>query len=128
VFSKVYGGHEPNAAALRTAALAVPHITPVYGKGQVAQAIKDIPGAEPLKLAPSLRGDKRVAVRFNLAARQASEEAVHEDYTKKFEASDNLKYALSADTVSENAKPLGTASAAPPPAASGPALASAQQH
>jgi hypothetical protein len=97
-------------------------------QGELADAIKSIPGAEPLKLAPSMRGDKRVAVRFNLAARQASDEAVHEDYTQKFEASDNLKYALSADTVSENAKPLGTAPAAPPAAANGPAVASAQQH
>ncbi len=54
---------------------------------------------------------------------------MHEDYTKKFDASDNLKYALSGDTVSEDAKPLGTAStAAAPAAAGGPALASAQQH
>ena len=126
-FSKAYAGHEPNAAALRTAALAVPHVAPSQ-QGELADAIKDIPGAEPLKLAPSMRGDKRVAVRFNLAARQASEKAVHEDYTQKFEASDNLKYALSADTVSENAKPLGTASTAPAAAANGPALASAQQH
>ncbi len=28
----------------------------------LSEAIKDIPGAETLKLAPSLRGDKRVAV------------------------------------------------------------------
>jgi spore germination cell wall hydrolase CwlJ-like protein len=123
VFSKGYGGHEPNAAALRTAALAVPHITPVYGQGQVAQAIKEIPGAEPLKLAPSLRGDKRVAVRFNLVARKASDEAAHEDYAKKFEASDNLKWSLSSDTVGDNQPPLGkpavTASLATSTGASG---------
>src|SRR5437868_972971 len=38
-FTKGYGGHEPNAAALRQAALAVPHITPVYAAGQLAKAI-----------------------------------------------------------------------------------------
>ena len=105
-FAKTYGGREPDARALRTAALAVPHITPSYEQG-VAEAIKDIPGAEPLKLAPSLRGDKRVAVRFNLEARKASAEVAPEDYTKKFEASDNLKWSLSSDVVASNEKPLG---------------------
>ena len=125
VFSKAYAGREPNAAALRTAALAVPHVAPSL-QSELADAIKTIPGAEPLKLAPSMRGDKRVAVRFNLVARQASEDAVHENYTQKFEASDNLKYALSADTVAESAKPLGKSSAPETAAANGPALASAQ--
>ena len=117
VFGKTYAGHEPSAAALRLAALAVPHITPVYAQGQLAKAIKDIPGAEPLKLAPSLRGDKRVAVRFNLAARKASEEVTHEDYANKFDASDNLKWSLFSETTAQNQKPLGrsaaTASASP---------------
>ena len=107
VFTKAYAGREPVAAALRAAALAVPHITPTYGQSSVAAAIKEIPGAEPLKLAPSLRGDKRVAVRFNLVARKASDEVAHEDYSKKFEVSDNLKWALSNDTVAENQQPLG---------------------
>jgi len=107
VFTKAYAGHEPSASALRLAALSVPHLTPTYGQGQLAQAVKDIPGAEPLKLAPSLRGDKRVAVRFNLVARKASEEVAHEDYNKKFEVSDNLKWSLSGDTVAENQQPLG---------------------
>ena len=106
-----YLGREPNAAALRTAALSVPHVAPVYGQqGQLAQAIKDIPGAEAIKLAPSMRGDKRVSVRFNLTAREASKNVVAEDYNKKFEASDNLKYALSSDTVASNEQPLGKAS------------------
>jgi hypothetical protein len=121
VFTKAYNGREPSAAALRTAALSVPHVTPVYGEGQVAQAIKEIPGAEPLKLNPSMRGDKRVAVRFNLVARKASDEAVHEDYSKKFEVSDNLKYALSGgEAVAQNELPLGkpTASASASGAAS----------
>jgi len=114
-FSDHYAGREPNAAALRTAALSVPHVTPVYGQGQLAQAIKDIPGAEPIKLAPSMRGDRRVAVRFNLVARKAAEDAPHEDYSKKFETSDNLKWALSSDAVGENEQPLGKSAAAPQP-------------
>lgn len=109
-FGKTYTGREPNALALRQAALAVPHITPIYAQGALAKAIEDIPGAEPLKLTPSLRGDKRVGVRFNLAARQASDEVKHEDYTKRFEVSDNLKWSLSGDTVAQNQQPLGKAS------------------
>jgi len=106
VFTKVYGGREPSADALRTAALSVVHVAPAQ-PGNVAAAIRDIPGAEPLKLSPSLRGDKRVAVRFNLVARKASDEATHEDYAKKFEASDNLKWTLSSSTVADNQQPLG---------------------
>jgi spore germination cell wall hydrolase CwlJ-like protein len=132
-FSDHYSGHEPNAAALRVAALSVPHVAPVTQQGQLAQAIKDIPGAEPLKLAPSMRGDKRVAVRFNLVARKASDDVKVEDYSNKFEESDNLKYALSAQAVSSNEQPLGrsaatagSAATGSTPASSGTALASAQ--
>jgi spore germination cell wall hydrolase CwlJ-like protein len=124
-FNDAYAGHEPNAAALRTAALATPHISPVITQqGQVAAAIKDIPGAEPLKLAPSMRGDKRVAVRFNLVARKASQDLQPEDYTKTFEASDNLKYALSPETVGTSEQPLGKSSA--PPNSGGAALGSSE--
>ena len=114
-FVKAYAGQEPNARLLRSAALAAVHVT-AGSPSSVAQAIKDIPGAEQIKLAPSMRGDKRVAVRFNLAARKASDEVKHVDYVQKFEASDNLKYALSGDTVSENQAPLGKPA---PSAASG---------
>lgn len=111
-FAKAYTGREPSEAVLRQAALAVPHITPVYGQaGQLAKAIGEIPGAEPLKLAPSLRGDKRVAVRFNLAARKASEEVEHQEYSKQFEVSDNLKWSLSGETSAQNQQPLGRSEA-----------------
>ena len=125
VFAQHYSGHEANASALRLAALAAPHIVVPTAQTGVAQAVADIPGAEALKLAPSLRGDKRVAVRFNLVARQASNDVVPEDYTKKFEASDNLKYALSSESVGDNQQPLGK-SAETAPATGGPAIASAQ--
>lgn len=112
-FSDHYAGREPNAEALRTAALATPHIAPVYAQhGSVAEAVRGIPGAETLKLAPSMRGDQRVAVRFNLVAREASKDIAPPDYDKKFEVSDNLKYALSSDTVAENQQPLGKPAAA----------------
>lgn len=117
-FNASYSGREPNAAALRTAALSVPHITPVYGKQGVEEVIKDIPGAEQIHLAPSMRGDKRVAVRFNLAAREATKDVAPVEYEKKFEVSNNLKYALSTETVADNQQPLGK-----PPAGGGGAAA-----
>ena len=62
-----------------------------------------------------MRGDKRVAVRFNLAGRKAADDAtaVHEDYVKKFEASDNLKYALSGAVTASSEQPLGKPAATP---------------
>ena len=80
---------------------------------EVAQAIADIPGAEALPLTPSMRGDKRVAIRFNLAARKASEAAPHDEYVEKFKASDNLRWSLSDEAVAANEKPLGQRSKAP---------------
>jgi spore germination cell wall hydrolase CwlJ-like protein len=121
-FSDKYAGREPNAEALRTAALSVQHVS--SAPATVAAAIDKIPGAEPIKLAPSMRGDKRVAVRFNLVARKAAEEAPHEEYTKKFDASENLKWSLSGDPVAENAPPLGKSAAATAP---GAVMASAQR-
>jgi hypothetical protein len=120
VFTKAYAAREPDAIALRNAALAVEHVTPV--QSSIAAAIKDIPGAETIRLEPSMRGDKRVAVRFNLAARKASDEAAHEDYAKKFEASDNLKWSLSSDVVAADEKPLGKASV-PAPRGGSPVVA-----
>lgn len=105
VFTQGYSGREPSATALRAAALAAPHVTSTQSR--LAQEIKNIPGAEPLKLTPSMRGDKRVAVRFNLVARKAADTAAHEDYDKKFEVSDNLKWSLSGESVAENEQPLG---------------------
>jgi spore germination cell wall hydrolase CwlJ-like protein len=105
-FTKAYAGLEPSASALKAAALATVRVIPQQ-PGSLAAEIDKIPGAEPLKLTPSLRGDKRVAVRFNLAARAASDTVKAPDYTKKFESSDNLKWSLSSDTVAENQQPLG---------------------
>jgi spore germination cell wall hydrolase CwlJ-like protein len=116
-FAKRYAGHEPDARALRSAAVAAAAVNAANRQSGVAEVLRDIPGAEPLKLAPSMRGDKRVAVRFNVVARAASEKAVHEDYVKSFSASDNLKWALSNQTVAQNEKPLG-ASTQPAPAPS----------
>jgi spore germination cell wall hydrolase CwlJ-like protein len=105
-FVKAYAGREPDARALRSAALSAVHVTPGE-QGTVAEAIDKIPGAEPIVISPSMRGDKRVAVRFNLVGRKAADEAAHEDYEKKFDASDNLKWALSNEVSAADEKPLG---------------------
>jgi spore germination cell wall hydrolase CwlJ-like protein len=114
-FAKSYSSHEPNARALRDAALAA---EAKLGNGtpssEVAKAAEEIPGAEVIVLAPSMRGDKRVAMRFNMTARKASNEAPHTDYVDHFEASENLRYALSGEVAASDEKPLG---ASAPPAA-----------
>jgi spore germination cell wall hydrolase CwlJ-like protein len=121
-FAKAYSGREPDARALRNAALAAIHTA---APDTVAEAVEKIPGAEPITITPSMRGDKRVAVRFNLAARKASDEAAHEDYVQKFEASDNLKWALSGGDFASNEQPLGKA--AEPAAGGGAAGAGSQR-
>jgi hypothetical protein len=120
-FRKAYAGREPNMAALRSAALAAEAATAHLERealtpATVAEAVEDIPGAEPLPLVPSMRGDKRVAVRFNLAAREATEKLEPKQYVEKVQASDNLKWALSDNPTASTEKPLGKAAAAPPPA------------
>jgi len=123
-FEQAYSGREPNALALRNAALAVVHVNP-QASDDVA-ALEKLPGVEALKLNPSMRGDKRVAVRFNETARAASDQATHQEYVKAFGASDNLKWTLSSEPVASDEKPLGkTSQAAPVPAAAGPSAPSA---
>ena len=77
-FSDAYSGHEQNAVSLRDAALAAEAAT-VGQSESVAEAVSKIPGAEALPLSPSMRGEKGVAVRFNLVARKASEDAPHKE-------------------------------------------------
>ena len=107
-FAKAYTGHEPNADALRTAALAAEAATADQAQaGTVAEAVKEIPGAEAMPLTPSMRGDKRVAVRFNLAAREASDKVEHKQYVETFKASDNLRWTLSSGATASTEQPLG---------------------
>jgi hypothetical protein len=123
-FGKAYAGSEPNVAALRSAALAAEAATanqPQAAAAEVAEAVEAIPGAEAMPLAPSMRGDKRVAIRFNLAARKATEDLKPKEYVERVQASDNLRWSLSNDIVAENEKPLGKTSAAPSPPATGTA-------
>ena len=106
-FVKNYSGREPNAIALRNAALVAEAATANQqaSEGSAVEVVGRIPGAELKAAAPG-----RVAIRFNLdAARKASNEAPHEDYAKKFEVSDNLRWSLSNDLVAGDEKPLGKA-------------------
>ena len=115
-FAKTYSGHEPNARALRDAALAAEAATANQPDAGAAELASEVPGVEVTAAAPG-----RVAVRFKLdAARKATEAAPHEDYVKKFEASDNLKWTLSNDAVASDEAPLGK-SETPPADATGAA-------
>ena len=135
-FTQAYASREPNVDALRSAAiLAEQRDVAMRGQqGDVAKAIAEIPGAEALPLKPSMRGDKRVAVRFNMTARKATEEVEHKDYVEKVQASDNLRWTLggggggmaSSDQAPLGKKPSGatTAAAASSTAATGTATGS----
>ncbi len=109
-FAQSYSRSEPSVDALRSAAiLAEQRDIATHGQStEVAHAIEDIPGAQAIKLEPSMRGDKRVAVRFNLTARKASDAAKHEVYVEKVQASDNLRWSLGEGASASNEKPLGT--------------------
>ena len=108
-FAQGYSRSEPNVDALRSAAILAEQ-RDIATRGQsseVARAVEDIPGAEAIKLEPSMRGDKRVAVRFNLTARKAADSVKHEDYVEKVKASDNLRWTLSGGMAQSDEKPLG---------------------
>jgi hypothetical protein len=108
-FGKRYSGREPNTQALKAAAVAA---EAAFAAQQAAETTAEelaaaIPGAEVKK--PE---EGRLSIRFNLAARKAVEEAPHEEYVEKFEASDNLRWSLSGGAVAADEKPLGKAAPA----------------
>lgn len=115
-FSQRYARNEPNSQALRSAALAAEANAIVSTEDAVAA----LPGAEELAMVTGKDG-KRVAIRFNLAARKAVENAPHIAYVDKVEASDNLRWSLSGSMVKAQEEPLGRAAPAPPPPAKAPA-------
>lgn len=124
-FTQDYSHREPSVEALRSAAL-IAEQRDIATRGQgggTAKAIAEIPGAEALKLAPSMRGDKRVAVRFNLAAREATDEIAPQPYVEQVKASDNLRWTLGGGMAAVDEKPLGKV-AAVNPGASGTATGS----
>ena len=113
-FAQAYSRREPNSAALRTAALSVDRskVAPMQAAEQ-AEAIAEIPGAQALPTVLTRRGERQVAIRFNLAAREAVEKAVHKDYVEKVEASDNLRWSLSGGGTAAADRPLGKAAPEP---------------
>ena len=119
-FVQRYSGHEASASILRNAALAVEAATAGQAiAGTAEAAIEQLPGVEALPLTPSMRGDKRVALRFNQTARKAADEAVHQDYHETFKASDNLRWTLSGESASTDEQPLGKAAPQPPATGTG---------
>ena len=102
-FTQAYLGREPNAQALRNAALAAEAAQPKL-PAAAAETIADIPGAE-MKPVPG----RQVSVRFKLAARKAVEEAPHAEYVEKVQASDNLRWALGETPAQSTEKPFGKA-------------------
>ncbi|MEO6433159.1 MAG: cell wall hydrolase [Sphingomicrobium sp.] len=122
-FSQAYSGREANAEGLRSAALAAEMATGGNMANDLPGSIAAIPGAEAIKLEPSMRGDKRVAVRFNMTARKASDEAVHQDYSAKVEASNNLRWVLSEESTSDKQAAFGKVR--PPAAAASPSAVAA---
>ncbi|MBA2772135.1 MAG: cell wall hydrolase [Sphingomonas sp.] len=117
-FTQRYSKVEPSVEALRSAAILAEQREreqATTSEAAEAEAIAEIPGAEELKLVPSLRGDERVAIRFNLAARKAAEQAPRVEYIQKVEASDNLRWSLTGDQVAADEKPLGPPKPKPTP-------------
>ncbi len=116
-FTQGYLHREPSVDALRSAAILAER-RDVVTRGQstaTAEVIAEIPGAEVLK--PSMRGDKRVAVRFNLEARKATDAVQHKPYVEKVQASDNLRWTLGCgEMAAASEKPLGKATASLPSA------------
>jgi len=108
-FAKHYAGKEPDARALRTAALAAEAAqlaqAALAGTAATAEEIAaGIPGAEA-----GTPEDGRLSVRFKMAARQAVEEAPRGQYVEKFGVSDNLRWSLNGGAPAVVDKPLGTA-------------------
>ena len=101
-FSMRYVEREPDASALRTAA-AEAEIT----AAETEEAVAEIPGAEALPEPVAIEDGKRVALRFNLQAREAVEAAPRTPYVEEVAASDNLRWSLSGGSAESRAKPLG---------------------
>ena len=114
-FAQPYARSEPNSAALRTAALSIDRTTAAPSQlAEQVEAVAEMPGAEALPTVLTKRGERRVAIRFNLKARDAVEKAVHTNYADKVAASDNLRWSLGGGEgmAAADAKPLGKAASA----------------
>jgi hypothetical protein len=108
-FTQRYARAEASVDALRSAALLAEQAEQQLKalQPEEAEVLAEIPGAEALELTPSMRRDQRVAIRFNLAARKAADEAPRRAYIEKVDASANLRWSLTGDMVADDEKPLG---------------------
>jgi hypothetical protein len=102
-FGKRYAGTEPDTRALRAAALAA-EAAQAAAPATAEQVAAAIPGAEATTLE-----DGRQSVRFQMAARQAVEDAPRGQYVEKFGASDNLRWSLNGGAPAAAEKPFGSA-------------------
>jgi spore germination cell wall hydrolase CwlJ-like protein len=100
-FTQRYAASEPDSQALRMAAAEADK------QHEAEEAVIEIPGAELLVEGEPKTDSDRVAIRFNLAARKAVEEAPKVPYVEKVKASDNLRWTLSGSLVEAQEKPLG---------------------
>lgn len=105
-FVQKYARQEPNARALKSAALAAFASRPATAE---TRQLAEIPGAQVEKAPPG-----RIAVRFNLAtlaaARKAADEAPHKPYVEEVAASENLRWTLTGTAADAPQKPLGVSS------------------
>ena len=112
-FQQHYAEREPDARALRLAALSVPHTLPavIAAESQVASADAAAAAAGALGQIVGVKvteTGERVAVRFNPEAREAVEKAVVVPYVERVAASDNLRRALDGSgPAGAEAEPLG---------------------
>jgi spore germination cell wall hydrolase CwlJ-like protein len=100
-FTKSWSGREGDPAALKMAALSVPHeiVAPA------AAAVPEITRIAGVQVKET--DGKRVRVLFTPEARKAADEATHVDYVERVAASDNLRWQLGGATAAEE-RPLGS--------------------
>jgi len=106
-FDERWGGHEANPAALRQAALSVPHdVRPVLKPGTGAAELAEA-GARVTQ------EGNRVRVRFTPEARAAVEKVTVErkPYVETASASDNLRYALGEEAPTSSEPAFGAKAA-----------------
>ena len=105
-FTQRYAGREPDARALRLAALSVPHVvSPAMATAAAAEAIKldNIEGIEVRR-----DGGGRIIAKFEPQARAAVEAIKLVPYVERVAASDNLRRALDGNPAEGTAaRPFG---------------------
>jgi spore germination cell wall hydrolase CwlJ-like protein len=110
-FQQRYSKHEPDARALRTAALSVVHVLPpAIAPGSDMAAVAALGAIEGVKVANSGAG---VSAKFSMAAREAVEKVAVTPLVDRSDVSDNLRHALDgAGPTGAEAQPFGPAAEA----------------